>query len=134
MLENEDEWKEELRGFIENYEFPCLGAWNGFHVYISSKLKNLYSFKHRHSVSSVALVRYNKQFLDAAVEPQVSTDDACFLRHTELFRKIITSQGLLNKTVELNDYGEIPIVAVGDSAFSKVSCVVKADHEEVMNC
>lgn len=24
--ENEDEWKEELKGFIENYEFPCAGT------------------------------------------------------------------------------------------------------------
>lgn len=26
MPENEDEWKEELKGFIENYEFPCAGT------------------------------------------------------------------------------------------------------------
>ena len=24
------EWEQELRGFIENYEFPCVGAWDGF--------------------------------------------------------------------------------------------------------
>ena len=35
MPENEDEWKEELKGFIENCEFPCVEAWDGFHVYIS---------------------------------------------------------------------------------------------------
>ena len=82
----------------------------------------------------MALVRYNKQFLDLAVEAQGSTHDARFLRRTELFGKIITGQGLLNKTVELNDYGEIPLVTVDDSAFPKFSCLVKADHEEVMNC
>ena len=37
---SEQEWEAELRGFIENYEFPCVGAWDGFHVYISSKLKS----------------------------------------------------------------------------------------------
>ena len=35
------EWKDELKIFIENYEFPCIETWDGFHVYISSKLKKL---------------------------------------------------------------------------------------------
>ena len=42
---NEEEWKEELRCFLENWEFPCVAAWDGFHVYISSNLKNFFSFK-----------------------------------------------------------------------------------------
>ena len=24
------EWESEVKGFIENYEFPCVGAWDGF--------------------------------------------------------------------------------------------------------
>ena len=39
------EWEAEVRGFLENYEFPCAGAWDGFHVYISSKLKSFFGFK-----------------------------------------------------------------------------------------
>ena len=31
------EWEVEVRGFLENYKFPSVGAWDGFHVYISSK-------------------------------------------------------------------------------------------------
>ncbi|XP_046856143.1 uncharacterized protein LOC124449247 [Xenia sp. Carnegie-2017] len=31
-----DEWTHELQGFLENWEFPCVGAWDGFHVYVSS--------------------------------------------------------------------------------------------------
>ena len=27
----------EVREFLENYEFSCVGAWEGFHIYISSK-------------------------------------------------------------------------------------------------
>ena len=34
----EQEWINKIKGFIENYEFPCIGAWDGFHVHISSKL------------------------------------------------------------------------------------------------
>ena len=28
--------------------FPCVGAWDGFHVYVSTKLKNFYSYKKRY--------------------------------------------------------------------------------------
>ena len=34
----EDESETELPGFIENYEFPCVRPWDGFHVCVSSKL------------------------------------------------------------------------------------------------
>ena len=47
LPETEEELEKEIRGFIENYEFPCIGAWDGFHVYVSTKLKNYYSFKKR---------------------------------------------------------------------------------------
>jgi hypothetical protein len=39
------EWKQELKNFLENLEFPCVGASDGFHVYVSTKLKNYFSFK-----------------------------------------------------------------------------------------
>ena len=32
----------EVRGFLENYEFSSVGGWDGFHVYISSKLKKYF--------------------------------------------------------------------------------------------
>ena len=38
---NTDEWIHELEKFLEDWEFPCVGAWDGFHVYISTKLKKL---------------------------------------------------------------------------------------------
>ena len=33
---NRAEWKHELESFLENWEFPCVGAWDGFHVYVST--------------------------------------------------------------------------------------------------
>ena len=30
------EWQNEIHAFLENCEFPCVGAWDGFHVYINS--------------------------------------------------------------------------------------------------
>ena len=28
LPETDEEWEAELRGFIENYGFPCVGAWD----------------------------------------------------------------------------------------------------------
>jgi hypothetical protein len=56
------EWKQELKNFLENWEFPSVGAWDGFHVYVSTKLKNYFSFKKRYSVSCMGFITSNKKF------------------------------------------------------------------------
>ena len=60
----------ELRGFIEHYEFPCVGSWHRFHVNVSSKLKQFYSFKKRYTMSNLALVGNNKEFSTQQLELQ----------------------------------------------------------------
>ena len=45
MPRRAEEWSHELKELIENWEFPCVVAWDGFHVYVSSTLKNFYSYK-----------------------------------------------------------------------------------------
>ena len=50
LPKTDEKWGSEVKGFIENYEFPCVSAWDGFHVYVSSKLKSFYSFKKRYSM------------------------------------------------------------------------------------
>ena len=47
LSRTQKESKEELKFFLEDWEFPCVGAWDGFHVYISSHLKNFFCFKKR---------------------------------------------------------------------------------------
>ena len=56
MPSTDQEWINEIKGFIENDEFPYIRAWDGFHVYLCSKLKNHYSFKHRYSITNTGLV------------------------------------------------------------------------------
>ena len=80
MPETDDEWEAEVRGFLENYEFPCFGAWDGFHVYITTMLKNSYSFKKQYTMTNLGLVGYNKRFLYAGVGAPGSTHDATLLR------------------------------------------------------
>ena len=70
-------WEAEIRGFLENYEFPCVGAWDGFRVEVSSKLKSYYSFS------------YNKRFLYAAVGAPGSTHYARLLKSASIYSDII---------------------------------------------
>ena len=86
---NQAEWETELKNFKENYEFPCVGAWDGFHVYVCSKLKSYLSFKRRYTVSNLALVGYNKRILYAAVGAPGGTQDARMLKNTQLYQKIL---------------------------------------------
>ena len=38
-------WEAEVCEILKKYEFSCVGAWNGFHVYISLKLKSFSALK-----------------------------------------------------------------------------------------
>ena len=63
----EEKWKNELKAFLKDWGFPCVAAWDGFHVYICSNLKNFYSFKKRYSVINMGLIAANKRFFWAGV-------------------------------------------------------------------
>ena len=102
----------------------CLG--DSFHVYVCSKLKNHYNFKHRYSISTVGLVGYNKRFLNLTIGGPGSTHYARFLHNTGLFKQILNGQGLPDKTIDLGDeYGKIPLVTTGDSAFPRFLWLLK---------
>ena len=58
----EADWANECKGFIENYEFPCVGVWDGFHVHVACRLKNYSSFKNKYTVTSMGLIAHNKRF------------------------------------------------------------------------
>ena len=76
LPKTDEEWGSEMKVFIETYEFSCVGAWDGFHSYMSSKLKSFYSFKRRHSMSNLRLVGYNKSLLYCSVDTLGSTHDS----------------------------------------------------------
>ena len=84
----EDEWKEELKNFLEDWEFPCVGAWDGFHVYISTNLKNFFSFKKRYSVTNMGLIGCNKRFLWAGVGAPGAMHDSTILQSSDIFNAI----------------------------------------------
>ena len=43
----------EYKGFIENYECPCVGTLDGFHVHATCLLRNYFSFKSKYTITSV---------------------------------------------------------------------------------
>ena len=59
----EEEQIAECKGYIENYKFPYVSEWNGFHVYVSIHLKNYYSFKNMYAITNMGLIDYNKRFV-----------------------------------------------------------------------
>ena len=130
MPSSDKEWQTELRGFIENYEFPCVGAWDGFRIYTTTKLKQHYSFKKRYSVSNMGLVSYNKRFLYAAVRAPGSTHDSQLLKNTRLSQQLSEGEMLPDRCLHLGHPGEIPLVTIGDSAFPQHSWLLKAYKED----
>ena len=60
LPETDDKWEAAVRGFIENYGFPCVGAWDGFHVHINSTEKCNFCFKRKYTINNLALTSYNK--------------------------------------------------------------------------
>ena len=130
LPQSTDEWLAECTGFIENYEFPCAGAWDCFHVNICSRLKNYYSFKNRYTVANMGLVGYNKRFLALTTGAPGITHDARLLRYTRVYRDIINGSGIPDKAINLgNDVGEIPLVTIGDSAFPRFPWLLKGFNE-----
>ena len=45
LPETDEQWEVEVWGFIENYGFPAVGEWNGFHIHVIPQLKANFSFK-----------------------------------------------------------------------------------------
>ena len=125
-----EEWEAELTGFLGKYEFPCAIAWDGFHMYVSSKLKSCFSFKKRYSMSNLGLVSYNKKFLYCAVRTRGSTHDARMLRNSAIYQKKFTGHTVPGRVINLGENGKIPLVTVGDTAFPKHAWLIKVFRED----
>ena len=110
-----------------------MGAWDGFHVYVSSKLKSYFSLKLRCSMSNLRLVSYNKKFLYCAVGAPGSTHDARTLRNSAIYQKIVTGHTIPDKVIDLGQHGKIPLVTAGDTAFPKHAWLIKVFRKDTSN-
>ena len=66
----------------------------------------------------MGLVGFNKRFLYASVGGPGSTHDARLLCHTSLF-DILIGDAISDKQIELDNFGTVPLVTVGNNAFPK---------------
>ena len=107
MPRTAEEWSEELKGFIENWEFPCVGAWDCFHVYVSVTLKSFFSYKKRYSVTNRGFIGYNKRFMFAAVGAPGSTHDSRLLQNCDVYSEIQEGNILPTSSLNLHPHGEI---------------------------
>ena len=80
-------------------------------------------------MTNLRLVGYNKRFLYAAVDAPGSTQDTRLLKESSIFHKILKGDVLLYRVISLGDFGYVPLVTVGDSAFPQFSWLIKGYNE-----
>ena len=119
MSNTDEEWENDLRGFIENFETPYTGVWDGFHVYVSSKLKPFYNFKKCYTMSSLGLVSYSKRFLWTVVGAP--------------YHEILNGKIISDCKLHLEGGSKVPLVSVGDSAFPRHPWLLKGYNEETQD-
>ena len=88
-------------GFLEDYEFPCVGAREGFHFCVNSNLKSYFNFKNLYSVTNLGLVGFNMRFLYAAVGAPESAHDARLLEESSLYTGILDRDVMPDKVIRL---------------------------------
>ena len=70
-------------------------------------------------MTNLGLISYNKRFLYAAVGAPGSTHDARLLRHTSLYKEVISGGAIPYRQRVLGDFDTVPLVTIGDNAFPK---------------
>ena len=126
----DEEWKAKLKGFMENYGLPCVGAWDGFYVIVCSKLKGYYSFKKKYAINNFGLVSQNKRFLYAVAGAPGSTHDVRLLKSALIYNEIIGGLVIPDRKVDLGSFGEIPLMTIGDTAFPRFPWLLKSCNEK----
>ena len=97
LSKTEAEWGADVKGFLEDCELPCVGAWDIFHVYVNSNLENYFNFKKRYSVTYLGSVGFNKYFLYVAVGASGSTHDARLSKEFSLYTAVLDRDVMLSR-------------------------------------
>ena len=58
-----------------------------------------------------------------------STHDARLLKEPSIYSDIVNGNVLPNRVIQLGDFGEIPLVTIGDSTFPQFAWLIKAYNE-----
>ena len=78
----------------------------------------------------MGLVRCNKKFFCCGVGAPGSTHDSRMLRSTSLYEKTISGNIIPDKEIILGDFGNIPLVTIGDDVFPKYAWLLKGYSED----
>ena len=109
----EDGWKAELNALLKD----CVGAWDGFNVYIRSNLKKSFNFKKRYSVTIKGLIAANKRFLWAGVGAPGSVHDSTLLQSSPIFHDLESGHVLPHNVLTFSGYEQILLGMVGTVPF-----------------
>ena len=82
-------------------------------------------------MTNLGLVGYNKRFLYAPVDAPGSTHNARLLKESFIFHKILKGHVLPDRVFSLGDFGYVPLVTVGGSAFPQFSWLIKKYNENM---
>ena len=77
-------------------------------------------------MANLGLINYNKRFVYAAVGAPGSTHDTRLLKESSVYSDIINGNVIPDRVIHLGDFGEIPLVTIGDSAFPQFAWLIKA--------
>ena len=80
-------------------------------------------------MTNLGLIGCNKHFLYAAVGVPESTHDARLLKNSSIYSDIINGSEIPDRVVQLGDFGQIPLVTIGDTAFPQFAWLIKACNE-----
>ena len=103
----------------------CVSSHGKVSIYMSPISWEITAASKTERISTIGLIGHNKRFLYLTTGAPGSTHDARLLRHTTIFHPIENYVDIPNKTIDLGEAGEIPLITPGDSAFSSLTWLIK---------
>ena len=58
-----------------------------------------------------------------------STHDARLLKQSSIYSDIINGNGIPDRVIQIDNFGEIPLVTIGASAFPQFEWLIRAYHK-----
>lgn len=124
------EWTQELHGFINEYDFPCIGAWEGFQVTFNIKLKSLNGVHRTCTTNHLGLVGYDRRFLNIVLGDSDSDQESMLLRTNSIYEKDSVKEVIENKSCGNSEYKSVPTLTFKDNMFLKVPWLTKGPNTD----
>ena len=80
-------------------------------------------------ITSMNLIAHNKKFRHFTAGASGSTDSSWLLKYSALFKDIQSGCGIPNKSMILGNFGQIPLINIGHTAFPRLDWLLKCFNE-----